>query len=215
MRSTIRGKALLAGVCLLAGSAGWAQQTPKTVPRAVTVSTDLALTFAVERSQLVPSQSSFWFKGGGADAAVTFWRGLGVAASLTGDTASNVVAGVDVNKLTYLGGPRYTYTVWKGQAGASDQRRAQIFAQGLFGAAHGFDGYYPASPSPVASANSFAVQAGGGVNLYLTRSFGIRLLEADYVRTALPNSAANTQNDMRLAFGVTYHFMAGQKKAVK
>ncbi len=55
------------------------------------------------------------------------------------------------------------------------------------------------------SANSFAVQAGGGVNLYLTRSFGIRLLQADYVRTTLPNAAANTQNDLRLAFGITYH----------
>ena len=39
MRSTIRGKALLAGVCLVAGSAGWLTKTPKTVPRAVTVST--------------------------------------------------------------------------------------------------------------------------------------------------------------------------------
>ena len=71
--------------------------------------------------------------------------------------------------------------------------------------AHGFDGFYPASPAPTTSANSFAVQAGGGLNLYLTRSLGIRLIEADYVRTALPNGAANTQNDMRLAFGVTYH----------
>jgi len=154
---------------------------------------------------VVPGQSSFWFKGGGADAAVNFWRGLGIAASLTGDTASNLAPGVNANKLTYLGGPRYTYTAWKGNAGAADQRRLQIFAQGLFGAAHGFDGFYPASPAPTTSANSFAVQAGGGLNLYLTRSLGIRLIEADYVRTAMPNGAANTQNDMRLAFGITYH----------
>ena len=43
------------------------------------------------------------------------------------------------------------------------------------------------------------------MNLYLTRSFGVRLLQADYVRTTLPNAAANTQNDLRLAFGITYH----------
>jgi len=97
------------------------------------VSADLAVTFAAERSQVVPGQASFWFKGGGADAAVTFWKGLGVAASLTGDTASNLAPGVSANKLTYLGGPRYTYTAWKGNAGAADQRRLQIFAQGLFG----------------------------------------------------------------------------------
>ena len=204
MRSSIRGKALLVGVCILAGPAVWAQQTQRPIVQS-NVSADLALTFAVERAQVVPGQSSFWFKGGGADAAVTFWKGLGVAASLTGDTASNLAPGVSANKLTYLGGPRYTYTAWKGNAGAADQRRLQIFAQGLFGAAHGFDGFYPASPAPTTSANSFAVQAGGGLNLYLTRSLGIRLIEADYVRTALPNGAANTQNDMRLAFGVTYH----------
>jgi hypothetical protein len=213
MRSSIRGKALLAGVCILAGSAGWAQQTQKPVVQPAAFSADLALTFAVEQSQLVPGQASFWFKGGGADAAVTFWKGLGVAASLTGDTASNLAPGVNANKLTFLGGPRYTRTAWKG--GAADQRRVQIFAQGLFGAAQGFGGFFPASPAPTTSASSFAVQAGGGLNLYLTRSFGIRLLEADYVRTALPNGASNTQNDMRLAFGVTYHFKAGANKAVK
>lgn len=215
MRIAIRGKALLAGVCMLAGSAGWAQQIQKPVVPTPAVSTDLAVTFATERSQVVPGQANFWLKGGGADAAVTFWKGLGVAASLTGDMASNIEPGVDVNKLTYLGGPRYTRTAWKSHAGTADQRRLQIFAQGLFGATHAFDGFYPASPAPATSANSFAVQAGGGLNLYLTRSLGIRLLEADYVRTALPNGAANTQNDMRLAFGVTYHFKGGAKQAVK
>ena len=204
MRRLIRGRMLLVSLCMMAGAAAWAQQNHKPASQA-RVSADLAVTFAAERSQVVPGQASFWFKGGGADAAVTFWKGLGVAASLTGDTASNLAPGVSANKLTYLGGPRYTYTAWKGNAGAADQRRLQIFAQGLFGAAHGFDGFYPASPAPTTSANSFAVQAGGGLNLYLTRSLGIRLIEADYVRTALPNGAANTQNDMRLAFGVTYH----------
>ena len=81
MRISIRGKALLAGVCILAGSAGWAQQSQKPVAQSK-VSADLAVTFATERSQVVPGQSSFWFKGGGADAAVNFWRGLGIAASL-------------------------------------------------------------------------------------------------------------------------------------
>ena len=82
MRSSIRGKALLVGVCILAGPAVWAQQTQRPIVQS-NVSADLALTFAVERAQVVPGQSSFWFKGGGADAAVTFWKGLGVAASLT------------------------------------------------------------------------------------------------------------------------------------
>jgi len=189
------------GACILAGSVLWAQQSQKPVPPAP-VSADLAVTFAVEHSQVVPGQSKFWFKGGGADAAVTFWKGLGLAATITGDHASNISPGVDANKLSYLGGPRYTWTAWKSTA---DQRRLQVFGQGLFGEAHGFDGLYPATGGATFSANSFAVQAGGGLNLYLNKSWGVRLLEADYVRTTLPNASANAQNDMRLAFGITYH----------
>jgi hypothetical protein len=189
---------------MMAGAAAWAQQNQKPVAQA-RVSTDLAATFAVERSQVSLVKDSFWFKGGGADAAVTFWKGFGVAASLTGDTASNTTPGVDVSKIAFLAGPRYTYTAWRGQAGPASQRRLQLFAQGLFGGAHALDGLYPASSGLATSASSFAVQAGGGVNLYLTRSFGVRLLQADYVRTNLPNAAANAQNDLRLAFGVTYH----------
>jgi len=193
------------GACILAGVTGWAQQSQKPVAPD-TVSTDLAVTFAVERSQVVPGQTSFWLKGGGADAAVTFKSGLGIAASLTGDHTANVGSGVDVNRISFLAGPRYTWTAWQGHATAADNRRLQIFGQELLGWTHGFNGLYPAMPAATSSANSFVVQAGGGLNLYLNKRWGIRLLEADYVRTEFPNAAANIQNDMRLSFGLTYHF---------
>jgi len=204
MRISSRGKVLLVGACLLAGATSWAQQSQKPVAPD-TVSTDLAVTFAVERSQAVSSQGSFWFKGGGADAAITFKSGMGIAASLTGDHASNITPGVDANKITYLAGPRYTWTAWQGHVTAADNRRLQVFGQALFGGTHSFNSYYPALPAATSSANSLAIQAGGGLNLYLTRNLGLRLLEADYVRTALPNTASNLQNDMRLSVGLTYH----------
>ena len=205
MRISSRGKVLLVGACLLAGATSWAQQSQKPVAPD-TVSTDLAVTFAVERSQAVSSQGSFWFKGGGADAAITFKSGMGIAASLTGDHASNITPGVDANKITYLAGPRYTWTAWQGHATAADNRRLLVFGQALFGWTHGVNGYYPAMPAATSSAKSLALQGGGGINFYLTRNFGVRLLEADYERTVLPNAAANIQNDMRLSFGLTYHF---------
>jgi hypothetical protein len=196
---------LLVSACLLAGSAGWTQQSQKPV-QTEKVSTDLAVMFAAERSQAVPSQCCFWFKGGGADVAVTFWKGLGIAASVTGDHASDVSEGSDLNKISFLAGPRYTWTAWNGQASAADLRRLQIFVQGLFGGAHGFNGAYPSSTGTKTSASSLAIQAGGGFDFYLTQSFGIRLLEADYVRTEMPNGADGVQNDFRLAAGITYHF---------
>jgi len=224
MSFSIRGTMLLASACLLAGTVLSAQQSQKPA-----VSVDAAAAFSMERSQVVPSQCCFWFKGGGADVAVTFRSGWGVAGSITGDHASNVTSirnvnaglmadpamqitpnatayltqGVDVNKISYLAGPRYTYTF--GQAG-TQQRRMQLFGQGLVGWTHGFNGLYPAPGAATTSAHSMAVQAGGGLNWYLSKHWGLHLIEADYVRTALPNAAANVQNDMRLSAGVTYHF---------
>ncbi|MGA2634349.1 MAG: hypothetical protein ABSF16_08950 [Terracidiphilus sp.] len=199
MRRSNGGKVLLVGALILAGSGVWAQQSQ----RLSAVSTDLAVTFAVERSQVVPDQCCFWFKGGGADAAVTFWKGFGLAASFTGDHASNVVPGVDVNKLSYMGGPRYTWT-----RNAVGGRRWQILVQGLAGATHGFDGLYPAADAATTSANGFALQTGGGLNLRLRQHLGLRLIEAEYVRTELPNAATDRQNDLRLVFGLTYHLGA-------
>jgi len=209
MRISIRGRVLLVSACLVAGSLGWSQQSPKPVPPAP-VSTDLGFTFAVERSQVVGDGCCFWLKGEGVDAAVTFWKGLGAAVNLTGDTASNVEPGVDVKKVNFLAGPRYTWTVWKGDK----DHRLTTFGQGLFGVAHGFDGLYPADGGTTTSASSLGIYAGGGLNYYLSKNWGLRLIEADYVRTSLPNALDNAQNDMRLAFGVTYHIEGTPAPAV-
>jgi hypothetical protein len=188
----------------LASTTAWGQKS-QNVAKDEPVSTDLAVTYTPERAQTVPDQCCFWMQGGGVDASVTFWKRLGIAASLTGDHASGVALGVDVNKLSYLAGPRYTYTVWAKSTGAATKPRYQIFGQGLIGGVHGFGGLYPSGSSTTSSANAFALQAGGGFNYYLTRHWGLRVLEVDYVRTELPNRAAGLQNDLRLGFGVTYH----------
>jgi len=204
MRTIIRGKVLLVSACMLAGTLAWAQQTQSsTKPPAVF--TDLAVSYSPEHAELVPGMCCFWMKGAGADAAVTAWKGFGVAASLTGEHAANYVPGFDVNKIAFLAGPRYTYTAWTSNAGAAATPRVQIFGQGLFGGVHAFNGVFPTSTGTTSSAGSYSIQAGGGLEVFFFRNFGVRLLEADYVRTALPNGASNTQNDVRIAFGVIYH----------
>lgn len=207
MRISIRGRVLLVSAFILAGSAAWAQQSQQSDPSAANnhLSADLAVTFAAERSQVAVDQCCFWFKGGSADAAVNVWKDLSIAASLSGDRASNIAPGVDANKITYLLGPRYNYMLWRRNSGPSNERHAQLFAQGLFGGAHGFNGLYPTNGAITTRANSFALQVGGGVNLNLTKRYGLRLFEADYVRTTLPNGAANAQNDLRLSAGLTFH----------
>ena len=206
MRTMICGRVLLAGICMVSGLTAWAQAPKAGQPPPV--STDLAVTFAAEHSQVVPGQNTFWLKGEGVDASFNFWKGWGVAAALNGGSASSVEPSVDVKKISYLAGPRYTWTAWQGHAGAADNRRLQVFGQGLFGGTRGFDGVYPTTGGAETSAHSFALQVGGGVNYYLNKNFGLRLLEADYVRTLLPNAAANIQNNMRLSAGITWHIAA-------
>lgn len=187
MRGTICGSVLLAGAIMTAVAA--AAQKPSQV------STDLAVTYTLERSKTTGSGCNcFWLNGGSAEGAVTFYRGLGIAASFSGSAASNVAPGVNFAKLSYLAGPRLTIS----------KRYVRVFGEALFGGVHGFDSLFPATPTVTTTANAFALQAGGGMDVPLRRGFSVRALELDYVRTTLPNDASNSQNDLRLGFGIAY-----------
>ena len=211
---SIRPGLFFAAACLLMRAAAWAQSNPSSTTPA-RISSDLSVTYSLERAKVAPGGCGcFWLQGAGLDAAATFWNGLGVAASFTGEHAGNIAPGVDVNRIVFTAGPRYTYTAWKIGTAANDKRQLQIFGQGLFGYVHGFGGVYPAPGGVTSSAGSLAIDAGGGLNLFFTKRLGVRRLEAEYVRSALPNNASNTQNDMRLSFGFVYHFGASATKQV-
>lgn len=201
MRRLICESVLLMGACMLVSTAVGAQQKASAAAYQP-VSADLAVTFSLEKADIVPTQCCFWMKGGGADAAITFWKGLGIAASVTGDQISNYVRSYDVNKIAILAGPRYTRSLG---AGSANGRRFKVYGDALAGEVYAFNGTFPSSADFKSTAGSFALQTGGGVNMYFSKNLGVRLIEADYVRTLLPNGSANVQNDLRLAFGVTYH----------
>jgi hypothetical protein len=112
---------------------------------------------------------------------------------------------VDVNKIQFAVGPRYTRTVCTIRSSAASKRHMQLFGQSLFGGAHTFDGVFPDSSGATSSAGSFAFVTGAGLDLSLSKRLGLRLLEADYNRTGLPNNGSNSQDYLRFAFGVTWH----------
>lgn len=70
--------------------------------------------------------------------------------------------------------------------------------------ADGFYGLYPAPGRALTSSNSFAVQTGGGVDVGISRHLAVRLFQADWLRTQLPNSTTNVQNNLRLAAGIVF-----------
>jgi len=197
MRPSIFGKMMygkILFVCAMATvSTCLGAQKPSVEPRF-----EVGLTYSPEHTQLAPgSCNCFWLQGGGAEAALTLWKGFGIAGSVTSERISNYADGMNFNRLTYTGGLGYRHNVGG---------RVQLFGHALGGRAHAFSGAFPSSTGLLTTANSLALQTGGGMDLTLSRSFALRLFEAEYVRTQLPNGYANTQNDLRLSAGLILRF---------
>ncbi len=200
MRKFFLVVALLVGVLTVEGPRARAQEQQPAAPRFEWSSTDLAITYTTEQSKVIPSGASFWLQGVSANAAITFFHGFGVATNLTGDYASRIAPGVSLGKFAFMAGPRYTYTLHMGS-----KHESRLFVEGLAGAVRGFDSLFPVPSGVTDRASAFSMQVGGGLDVAITKHFALRAIEADWVRTLLPNNGTNTQNHLRLAVGLTYH----------
>jgi hypothetical protein len=199
MHRTISKGVLLAGALMTTMVAAAQQQQPSQKKLHVT-SVDVAATFSIEHAQVAQEGgNTFWLKGGSAYGAVTFYRGFGLAANLTGEHSSNIQNNVGLSKIAIMAGPRYT------SSGIAKLHQTQLFGEALFGGVHAFDSIFPLSTGTTDSAGAFSMQIGGGVNVPVAKGFGIRALEVDYIHTNLPNNASDSRNDLLLAFGATYH----------
>lgn len=196
MRSTIRGRLLLAGACLIFGRQLWGQQygpESQTQPRLeVAVLYNSLLTNVVRANR-------FWMQGGSIQVDGQFWHGLGVEADISGFHAQNANnAGVGLDMVTTTFGPRYRWS--------PAHHRYVFFGHALVGEANGFDSVFPAAGTASSSANSLALQIGGGMDLAVKHRLLLRVFEADWLRTQLPNADTNVQNSIRLAAGVVVRF---------
>jgi opacity protein-like surface antigen len=84
--------------------------------------------------------------------------------------------------------------------------KVRPFAQTLFGLAHGTGSQFPQNGSLVPSATSFALNLGAGADYSLNKRISVRLLQLDYLRTALPNNSTNWQNNFGIGAGFALHF---------
>jgi hypothetical protein len=157
---------------------------------------EFAFTYQGTMSDAV-SGSHFWMQGGAAQIHGRFYGGLGVVADVAGAHIANInSSGVGLDMVTATFGPRYT---WR-------HARFSVYGQGLLGEAIAFNSVFPNPAGAMTAANSLAVKAGGGVNVNLAPHFALRLVEADYLRTQLPNSTTNAQNNLTLGAGVVLRF---------
>ncbi len=159
--------------------------------------------------------------GGTASLAYNFNDWFGLAADFGGYADSRLIlngpgsASREVHSegkvFTFLVGPQLSYRKY---------RRLTPFAQVLVGVAHASDvtidgctGVPGCTALP--SETAFALAAGGGLDLNLSRHFAIRLLQAEYVMTYFNDVSAGAtgrsrQNDVRLSAGIVFRFGGSQ-----
>jgi opacity protein-like surface antigen/outer membrane protein OmpA-like peptidoglycan-associated protein len=154
-----------------------------------------------------------WLNGGSTSLAYNFNRYLGLVGDFGGfnDTRllksanPSVVASSSGTAYTFLFGPRVFFR---------NHERITPFAQALFGGVHAgqvtiSSGCAGVGCTPLPAETSFALTAGGGLDVNVHRHIAVRILQAEYLMTNLKNlNTGNSarQNDMRLSAGLVFRF---------
>jgi hypothetical protein len=158
---------------------------------------DIAVNYQRLLANPVGAGNHFWLQGGGIQLHSDVWGGLGMVTDISGlHTGAMNASGQGLDLVTTTFGARYTW--------ADMPRRTSLYGEALVGEAFGFNSAFPSSTGTSASGNSLALEFGGGVHLPVSRRISIGALEADWVRTQLPNAASNVQNNLRLGVGVIF-----------
>jgi hypothetical protein len=165
---------------------------------------DVAVNFTYKAAKIASTTTHFVLPGGSLDAAYNFGgkvQGLSLVVDLNGESKSNVEPGVNLTQFSVMGGARYTFHI-----AAKNSHAVDLYGQALGGGVFAFNSLFPGLSGTTTSANSSAMQLGGGANIRLTHRIALRLLEADFVSTNLPNSTNSRQYDVRFENGVVLRF---------
>ena len=165
---------------------------------------DVAVNFTYKAAKIASTTNHFVLPGGSVDAAYNFGgkaKGLSLVVDVNGESKSNIEPGVSLTQLSVLGGARYTYHFAQKNPHAVD-----LYGQFLGGGVFASNSLFPGLSGTSSSANSSAIQLGGGANIRLTHCIALRLLEADFIATHLPNATNQRQYDVRFSNGVVFRF---------
>lgn len=137
-------------------------------------------------------------QGGDGWLSFNFTHHVAVVGQVSGQHASNIAgSGADLTFTSFLAGPRVSFDV---------SRRLVPFAQVLFGGAHASGSLAPGNSFVDGSSNAFAMTAGGGIDIGLSRRLAIRAAELDYFMTRFKNGVNDRQNNLRVSAGIVFHF---------
>ncbi len=126
--------------------------------------------------------------GGGGQLEYNANNWVGVVGDLAGYGATSTTNGALVGgAFTYLFGPRVNF------------RHGKItpFVQTLFGGIFTTHGIGEST-----SENNFAMTAGGGIDVKVSRHVSVRPIQAEYFMTKIPDGLNNRQDNLRLGVGI-------------
>ena len=157
---------------------------------------EISFTYSALRTNApVGGCGCFWNSGGSVELAMPLWRHFSSVAEFSGEHAGSIPgnSGTALSLISALAGLRLSHPL---------NKRLVPFAQGLIGVVHAFDSYFPASSGPKESATSFALAAGGGIEVAVSPRWLVRPVQLEYQFMHLPNNAGNEQHDIQVSAGV-------------
>jgi hypothetical protein len=209
-------KAVVFGAILLLGLAAWAQEFPRA---------EVGVDYSYARySPSAPYAKGHSLNGGGGSATYNWNEYLGIKMDLQGygsnHTKFNIVPNstfpgglqgdVQGNLFTYLFGPQIKVRA----------HRFQPYAHLLFGGAHSnvYGNAFKTLCQPIAggcalskapSADAFAMEFGGGLDIPINKTISFRPGEINYLLTRFDNPLTGTNNQNNLSYQVGVVFTLG------
>lgn len=139
----------------------------------------------------VLSSDTFNGNGGGGQLEYDPNARLGIVGDLTAYAVTYSNGSLAAWVMPYLAGPRVNL----------HEGRITPYVQALFG------GILASNKiGNMGSQNNFAMTAGGGINIRVSRRWSIRPVQAEYFLTKIPNGLNNRQNNFRFSAGIVLRF---------
>ena len=154
----------------------------------------------VRANLITPNGCCFSLNGGAGSLIWNAKDWFGLEGEIGGYHTGNVQgSGRDLTLISFMAGPHFAYR---------KHERLTPFAHALLGGGHaGGTLYTGTSTSPgLGTNNNFNMVAGGGLDVNLGPHVAVRVFQADYFLTHFLNGNNDRQNNLRLTFGVVFHF---------
>jgi hypothetical protein len=138
-----------------------------------------------------PPSQTFNGNGGGGELVYNVNKWLGVLGDVSGVWATNAIN--QGAAIPYLFGPRVSLRHKHGVV--------RPFVQALLGGVVTSSGI-----EQIGWQNHFAMTAGGGIDVKVSKHFSIRPVQAEYFLTKIPDGLNNRQNNFRSSAGIVFRF---------